>query len=276
VHPWRARGVRLLVYGLPIALSFGFVHMVTALTSTPTGSLWLFLCWWLAVSLAATAVVSGVYMLTRRLLPLGALLELSLVFPDGAPSRFGVALRRGTVASLEERVRLLQEAKEASTTQQAAEILLQLVASLSDHDRITAGHADRVRGYSFALGKQLGLDDDELDRLNWAALLHDIGKLEVSPEILNQAGTPSEEEWKSLRLHRSTARHSLHPFASGSESGSRRSVSTTSAGTAPATARPGGTRDHSCGPDRRHRGRVRRDHVRALLQGAGERGGGEG
>ena len=200
-HPWRARGVRLLAYGLPIAMSFGFVHVVTSVTSTPTGSLWVFLCWWLAVSLAATAVVSLVYALTRRLLPLGALFELSLVFPDQAPSRFHLAFRTGTVESLEERTRLMREAKKAPTTQQAAEILLRLVAQLSYHDHVTAGHAERVRAYSYALGKQLGLPRDELDRLNWAALLHDIGKLEVSQEILNKPAPPTDEEWESLRRH---------------------------------------------------------------------------
>jgi hypothetical protein len=186
---------------LPVGLSFACVHVFTSLTPTPTSSLSIFLAWWVAISLGATLVVSVVFALTRRLLPLGALLELSLVFPDGAPSRFRVARESGTVASLEERVRLMREAKEAPTAQEAAELLLRLVAALSDHDRITAGHAERVRSYSYALGEKLGLGRDELDRLNWAALLHDIGKLEVGSEILNKQGPPTTEEWESLRRH---------------------------------------------------------------------------
>ena len=200
-HRWRARGVRLLVYGLPVALSLAFVHVATSISSPPTGSLWVFLLWWLLISVGATAVVSCIYAFSRRLLPLGALLELSLVFPDATPSRFQLALRTGTVESLEERLRLMREAKVAPTAQEAAEILLRLVGALSVHDRITRGHAERVRAYSYMLGKQLGLADDELDRLNWAALLHDIGKLEVSEEILNKPGKPTDEEWKSLRRH---------------------------------------------------------------------------
>ncbi len=200
-HPWRARSVRLLVYAFPVALSLAFVHVATSITSPPTASLWVFLLWWLGISAMATVVVSAVYAFSRRLLPLGALLELSLVFPDAAPSRFQLALRTGTVESLEERLRLMREAKEAPTAQAAAEILLRLAAALSVHDRITRGHAERVRAYSYMLGKQLGLADNELDRLNWAALLHDIGKLEVSQEILNKSDTPTDEEWESLRLH---------------------------------------------------------------------------
>ena len=191
----------MLVYALPIVLSLGVVHIATSLTAPPTGSLWIFLLWWLGVSLLATVVVSLAYAVSRRLLPLGALLELSLVFPDQAPSRFQVALRTGTVESLVERLRVMREAEQAPSTQEAAEILLRLAAALSVHDRITRGHAERVRAYSYLLGSQLSLSQDELDRLNWAALLHDVGKLQVSPEILNKTGRPTEEEWEILRRH---------------------------------------------------------------------------
>ncbi len=233
-HPWRARGLRLLVYAFPVALSLAFVHVATSITSPPTASLWVYLLWWLSISLGATVVVSLVYAVSRRLLPLGALLDLSLVFPDEAPSRFQVALRTRTVESLVERLRLLREAKEAPSTQEAAEILLYLAGALSDHDSITRGHAERVRAYSYMLGKQLGLADDDLDRLNWAALLHDIGKLEVSREILNKRGKPTDEEWESLRLHPLYGEALVEPLREWlSASGSRRSGITTNAGTAP-------------------------------------------
>ena len=167
----------------------------------PTKSLWVFLAWWLAMSLSATGVVSLIYAVSRRLLPLGALLDLSLVFPDESPSRFKLALRTGTVESLEERLRQLRDANEPASAQEAAEILLQLAGALDDHDRITRGHSERVRAYSYSLGKQLSLSAEELDRLNWAALLHDVGKLDVSAEILNKPGKPTDEEWEQLRRH---------------------------------------------------------------------------
>ena len=200
-HPWRARGLRLLVYALPLGGSLLFVRLATAVTGVPTASLWIFLVWWFGMSLAATAVVSLIYALSRRLLPLGALLELSLVFPDESPSRFRLALRTGTLESLEERLRLLRDANEAASAQEAAEILLQLAGALDVHDKITRGHAERVRAYAYSLGKQLSLGADDLDRLNWAALLHDIGKLDISPEILNKPGKPTDEEWEQLRRH---------------------------------------------------------------------------
>ena len=191
----------MLVYGVPVAASLGFVRLATETTGVPTGSLGIFLLWWFAMSLTATVVVGAGYGLTRRLLPLGALLELSLVFPDEAPSRFRVALRTGTVESLEERLRRMRNARDAPSARDAAEILLHLVGALDVHDRLTRGHAERVRAYSYSLGRELGLATDDLDRLNWAALLHDIGKLEVSSEILNKPGRPTADEWEQIRAH---------------------------------------------------------------------------
>ena len=140
------------------------------------------------------------------LLPLGALLNLSLVFPDEAPSRFRLALGTGTVETLEQRLGLMREANDAPNAQKAAEILLQLVAALDVHDKITRGHAERVRAYSCSLGTQLRLSREELDRLNWAALLHDIGKLEVGRRRSTTPGGRLTSEWESSAATRSSAR----------------------------------------------------------------------
>ena len=200
-HPWAARLLRVLAFGLPILASVGLVQFLTTLTGVPTSSLWVFLAWWFGVSIAASVVVSGLYSLTRRLLPLSGLLGLALVFPDEAPSRFRLALAAGTVESLQARLLRMREARRELDAQEAAEILLQLVAALDVHDRITRGHAERVRGYAASLGRQIGLAADDLDRLNWSALLHDVGKLKVDATILNKPGRPTDEEWAALRRH---------------------------------------------------------------------------
>jgi len=200
-YPWAARALRLVVFGLPLLASIVFVQALTWLVGIPTSSLWVFLGWWFGVSLVASFVVSAFYALTRRLLPLGGLLGLSLVFPDQAPSRFRLALTAGTVESLQARLQRMREDGEEPAAQEAAEILLQLVAALDVHDRITRGHAERVRGYAASLGRQLGLSRDDLDRLNWSALLHDVGKLDVDAAILNKPERPTADEWDQLRRH---------------------------------------------------------------------------
>src|SRR5437763_1862491 len=51
------------------------------------------------------------------------------------------------------------------------------------------------------MADQLGLSKDDADKLRWAGLLHDIGKLTVPGEILNKPGVPDEAEWETIRRH---------------------------------------------------------------------------
>ncbi len=200
-HRIQAALVWLLVYVAPIGGSIVFVHYASRVVPAPTGSLAEFAGWWLGLSGAATVVLVAIDRVTRRLLPLAALLKLSLIFPDEAPSRFKVAFRSGSVERLEERVATAASASSSATPGEAAARLLELVALLNIHDRLTRGHCDRVRAYSVLIGKELGLSDHELDLLNWAALLHDVGKLDVPSAILVKPGKPTDEEWQVLRKH---------------------------------------------------------------------------
>src|SRR5436309_3021757 len=83
----------------------------------------------------------------------------------------------------------------------AARQILGLVAALSAHDRKTRGHSERVRAYTDMLAGELDLGDEDRDRLRWAALLHDIGKLRVPGRILNKAGKPDRFERERLQAH---------------------------------------------------------------------------
>jgi hypothetical protein len=199
-RPWVARVLRMLVFVLPFGASVAFVWGVSRFVDAPDGTAG-FVGWWLALSAGGSLVMWVVDRAARRLLPLAALLQLSLVFPDQAPSRFRAAMDSGRVNDLEDRLALAHRAANAATPAESARLLLTLVAALSDHDRLTRGHSERVRGYAVMIGRELGLPDEELDQLNWAALLHDIGKLEVSADILNKPGRPDEDEWQQLKRH---------------------------------------------------------------------------
>ena len=146
----------------------------------------------------STAVLFATERLARRVLPLAALLKLSLVFPDHVPSRFSVALRTGTTRQL---ARKLQQTNLEPSTQAGATELLTLVAALNHHDPLTRGHSERVRALSDLLAKQLHLDEEDREKVRWVALLHDIGKLRVPGEILRKPGKPTAEEWKVLKTH---------------------------------------------------------------------------
>lgn len=76
-----------------------------------------------------------------------------------------------------------------------------LIGALEAKDTYTRGHSERVAGYAIQLGRHVGLDDAAIDRLEYAALLHDLGKLAVPSQILTKPGRLSAEEWESIREH---------------------------------------------------------------------------
>ena len=78
--------------------------------------------------------------------------------------------------------------------------LRQVVSSAMDlRDNVTGGHSDRVVHLSLELGRSLGLTEDRLQQLEWAAFLHDIGKIHVHEEILTKHGPLDADEWGEMR-----------------------------------------------------------------------------
>jgi hypothetical protein len=156
-----------------------------------------------AVALVALSTVATAFAerIGKRFLPLAVLLRLSLVFPDRAPSRFAMARGAGNVRRLEQRIRDAREHGLDAEPVRAAEQILALVAALSAHDRKTRGHSERVRAFTDLLAGQLKVPEEDRDRLRWAALLHDVGKLEVPARILNKPGKPEPWEWERLKAH---------------------------------------------------------------------------
>src|ERR1700736_1720147 len=65
----------------------------------------------------------------------------------------------------------------------------------------TRGHLRRVQVYSLGMGKEMGLNGEELEALQAAALLHDIGKLAVPEYILTKPGKLSVEEFAKMKVH---------------------------------------------------------------------------
>jgi putative nucleotidyltransferase with HDIG domain len=204
--------IRSLALALPIVCSVGVVYLATRAVGPPVSSLPAYLGWWMALAAASTIAMTLIGRVSRRLLPLAALLKLSLVFPDTAPSRFRTALRWGTVKSLEDRLAEARRGATEATPAEAAQRLLVLAAALDTHDNLTRGHSERVRAYSQMIGRELGLRPRELELLNWAALLHDIGKLEVPRGILTKKGQPTDEEWVILRRHTELGQALVEPL----------------------------------------------------------------
>lgn len=68
-------------------------------------------------------------------------------------------------------------------------------------DRYTNGHSTRVAEYTVLLAKELGYDEETVDKYYYIALLHDIGKIGVPSTVLNKNGKLTDEEFGIIKSH---------------------------------------------------------------------------
>ena len=215
-----AASVQVLVALIPLGVGFAVASLLARhLEPTPgTGGTVL---WWLVVLGSATVASHFAERSTRRLAPLPALLRSTMVFPDRAPSRFRMALATRDSDLLR---RQLDEATKTGHTDlaHATEVILSLAQELSSHDRNTRGHSERTGAYADLIAKEMGLRTDDRDKLRWAAVLHDIGKLETPSAILNQPGSLTPAQFEVIKKHPESGmriiapiKEWLGPFADG-------------------------------------------------------------
>ncbi len=76
-----------------------------------------------------------------------------------------------------------------------------LILALEAKDRYTAGHAQRVAMFAEYVGEELRFSPRRMERLRYAALMHDIGKLIVPNQLLNKPGRLTASEFERVRRH---------------------------------------------------------------------------
>src|SRR4051794_5680987 len=199
-RPGLAGVIRVVALVTPLAATLAAVVVASRVVPRPDGGTAV-VVWWLALTMFSTAVLVGTDRVARRLLPLSVLLRLSLVFPDRAPSRFRVAWRSGSTRNLARWLAAARAEGRRDNTTKAAETILTLAAALNAHDRKTRGHSEQVRAFTDLLATEMKLPAADTERLRWAGLLHDIGKLAVVPDVLNKPAAPDEDEWVVLKRH---------------------------------------------------------------------------
>jgi putative nucleotidyltransferase with HDIG domain len=80
-------------------------------------------------------------------------------------------------------------------------ILEILVKFLESTDRYTKGHSERVAGYAMDIAIAMGLARREVENIRVAALLHDIGKVEISANLIGKAASLTREETMQVAKH---------------------------------------------------------------------------
>ena len=87
----------------------------------------------------------------------------------------------------------LREAHEAT--------LRGFVKALEAKDLYTRGHTERVAFFAQLAGRELSFSGTQLERLRWAALIHDVGKLAVPAELIRKRGRLNDEEYREMQAH---------------------------------------------------------------------------
>jgi putative nucleotidyltransferase with HDIG domain len=89
-------------------------------------------------------------------------------------------------------------ARAQATAQQAADSLLSM---LQMHEKDGRGHSTRVTRLAMAIADELGCSDDDIEGLEFGAMLHDVGKIDMPTEILCKPAPLTEAEWDVMRTH---------------------------------------------------------------------------
>lgn len=79
--------------------------------------------------------------------------------------------------------------------------ILLILRQFISNDKYTQNHSYRVSVYAAKLASYVGLHVERIEDVRAAALLHDIGKLDISREILYKAARLTEEEFKEMQRH---------------------------------------------------------------------------
>jgi putative nucleotidyltransferase with HDIG domain len=156
---------------------------------------------WLASGVTALTqlrVLGWVYSVDAALAPIGLLAAFAAV---GRPYVILLVVPLlGLLASFaNERRARIDNALELSNAYRGTAMLLGEV--IEADDAYTGDHSRGVVELAVAVADELGLDPRRRSRVEFGALLHDVGKISVPKEIINKPGALSDEEWEIMRQH---------------------------------------------------------------------------
>lgn len=194
--------IKFLNLAIPAIAGFVIANVILSIMSpfsnTTEWVMWIVIA--LVVSLITSVFVGDV---TRSTIRRSALFKKANKFDTEVGEVFGQALREGNAKQA--RKTAIKLGHDPSFIDEVISLLKQL----TDHERKTRGHNERVRAYASLIGREYGLPKDELECLNWSAMMHDIGKLDVPNWLLTSPNKPTEEEWQVLKRHPEMAKHRL-------------------------------------------------------------------
>lgn len=90
--------------------------------------------------------------------------------------------------------------------------MLTFVNFIDNKDPYTRGHSNRVANYSKEIARRMGMSEQDQLNIYYAGLMHDIGKITISDEILNKQTKLSSDEWEKIQMHTANGASLLKNF----------------------------------------------------------------
>ena len=100
-----------------------------------------------------------------------------------------------------EKQTLVAENRRESVERLSWQMVQALANTIDAKDSYTNGHSTRVAQYSVMLAEKMGYTGEKLEQLQYAAMLHDIGKIGVPREIINKPSKLTDEEYAIIKTH---------------------------------------------------------------------------
>lgn len=137
-------------------------------------------------------------------------LNISKSNPGGSPFTESdlefLTLLAGQISSAIENATLYKELH-----QSYVKTIRMLVATMELKDKYTSGHSENVSRYAVALAQEMGLPPNEVDEIAIGGILHDIGKIGSSEDLLLKEGRLTPEEYELMKVHPHNAVKLLTP-----------------------------------------------------------------
>jgi putative nucleotidyltransferase with HDIG domain len=87
-----------------------------------------------------------------------------------------------------------------------------LTEAINAKDHYTAGHVDRVGEYALSIAQAMNLDEESIEAIKQAALLHDVGKIGIPEAVLNKPGKLTDEEYALMKSHSAMSAQIVKPI----------------------------------------------------------------
>ncbi|HYL92887.1 MAG TPA: HD domain-containing phosphohydrolase [Alphaproteobacteria bacterium] len=169
----------------------------------------------------AVSIFIGIWAAHRLTTPLQVLTESSRAIAGGdfsqrvhvnSRTEFGELAQtfNSMTDDLERFVAELKQAAEKNETLFLSSIQM-LAGAVDEKDPYTRGHSDRVTRYSVLIATEMGLSEQDIQKIRISAQLHDVGKIGIEDRILKKPGALTPEEFEIMKTHTTKGAAILRP-----------------------------------------------------------------